>query len=607
MATRADLPLGPKARACYDFSMQGHHWPVLCVLLAGLVTGGCGGGRDLTSAAASQRRAVAAAPARAPTPPDPTAEVDQALANQRIDVYDPATNRLKIPLVQVGPQFYRDVEITVGQILGVGTATNTSGVFDGYDAASNRLTIPVVRLGNDLYYNALITVGPILSVGGAIDSISVPTDLSQVRYPESYSQRTAQAAQINRDPCRLDIDHVTFPATWLGRYPLPPVQGAPLAPGVERGLTLKDIGLQPGNPAFIGHGAPGAPQGCSGDLHAALDRTIARLRQLGATFFSVTQWRWATERADGSWVFPPSDQTFGALTDADMAYLVQAAHAAGLKVRASNQIQALIPYGSTQPTWVDRTTANLQKWFPAWQAYMAERAGTYQAMGLDIWELGCNACMFNDWGDRSPEQMSLFASEYAKTLDTVRAKFTGQLMMAMAPWLHQTPSVASRIDVFQIGAGAYASFPPDLSDNLSVARYKTLIANGNAFQGAIDLYEPFGKTILFTFGIQSRSDAFTSPGYMEETACTPGLEGFATMAGACVERITQTDFSLQAIAVEASLEMIASARITRSKVMVEVMDYWETDSLMPFTAFPNIAVSVRNKPAEGILKAWFAK
>jgi hypothetical protein len=38
-----------------------------------------------------------------------------------------------------------------------------------------------------------------------------------------------------------------------------------------------------------------------------------------------------------------------------------------------------------------------------------------------------------------------------------------------------------------------------------------------------------------------------------------------------------------------------------------VMDYWETDSLMPFTAFPNIATSFRNKPAEGIVKAWFAR
>ncbi len=67
-----------------------------------------------------------------------------------------------------------------------------------------------------------------------------------IRYPDSYRTPTTGAAQINLDPCKQEIDHVSFPATWLGRRSLPAIQGAPLKPEWLRGMNLKDIGLQPG-------------------------------------------------------------------------------------------------------------------------------------------------------------------------------------------------------------------------------------------------------------------------------------------------------------------------------------------------------------------------
>jgi len=41
------------------------------------------------------------------------------------------------------------------------------------------------------------------------------------------------------------------------------------------------------------------------------------------------------------------------------------------------------------------------------------------------------------------------------------------------------------------------------------------------------------------------------------------------------------------------LELLLSA--------VEAKDYWMVDQLVPSTTFPNLAVSPRNKPAEGVL------
>jgi hypothetical protein len=556
--------------------------------------------------AMSPIRAVAALCAAASTlaPCGAGATASGALDAQIIDDYDPGTGILSIPLVQAGTAFYRDVQVTLDRILSIGTASNTSGVFDRYDFATGQLTIPVVRVGDRAYFNVVITPKTILGVGGQVQSYSVPTDLAKVSYPSSYQTPTTSEAQINTDPCKLDIDYVTYPGSWLGRYPLPAIQDAPLKSDIQRGVMLKDVGLQPGNPAFILPSAPGAPAGCTGDLHAALDRTVARLKALGSDFLSVTQWHWASNREDGSWYFTAAEDTFGSLTDADLGYLVQKAHAAGLKVLMRNQIQGFFDRNNPNVFYLPPATMdNFQKWFGAWQDYIAERSVYFQSIGLDIWELGCGVCMYWDTGDGSAEASALFASEYAKALATMKKTFTGKTLMGTPPWFRES-SIASQVDIIQVGVGAYNP-SADLTDRLTVAYYKSQIFD--FAQGSINYFDSLGKTVLLTYWAQSRGDFFTLPGYMEETACTPGLGSFENPRDACIERSTTTDFSLQAIVHEASLEAINSLTPQKSKLMVEIFDYWETDSLAPYTAFPNIATSIRNKPAEGIVKAWFAR
>jgi hypothetical protein len=534
------------------------------------------------------------------------AGADGSVLTQNIDSYDPATRILTIPLVQVGERFYRDVQITVGTILSVGVAKGPSGVFDSYDSATGRLTIPVVRIGSTLYTNALITVGAILSVGGPVDSFSVPTDLSQVSYPASYQTPAASPADINTDPCNLNLSKVNYPATWLGRYPLPAITGAPLKTGIQRGAMLKDIGLQPGNPAFILQRAPGAPAGCTGDLHAALDRTIARLKALGSDFVDLTQWHWASNREDGSWYFTSAEATYGSMTDADLSYFVQKAHSAGLKVLMRNQIQGYFDRANPSAYFVPPPTlANLQKWFGAWRPYVAERAAYFQSIGVDVWELGCGACMYHDSGDGSAEAKALFASEYENSLAVRGGLYAGKSLLADSPLLYDPPpgtALGTKVDIIQIGANIYNP-PVNLTEKLSVPYYKSGL---NDVQGSINLYDRYGKAILLVYYAQSRGDFFSLPGYMEETACT-AMGSLTASPDTCIERATTTDFSLQAIVHEATLEAINSFTTNKSTLMVEVQDYWQTDSLMPFTAFPNIATSFRNKPAEGIVKAWFAR
>ena len=551
---------------------------------------------------ASRTAQPAVAPARVRALAAPPSSSLQA---QFIDDYDLATGVLTIPLVLVDTVFYRDVRTTLQRIDSIGRASGPSGVFDRYEPEPNRLTVPVARAGGQAYYNAVVTPGTVLGHGGTVASVSVPTDLAAVRYPDSYRTPTTSAEQINLDPCRLDLSHVSFPATWLGPRPLPAIQGAPLKPEWLRGMNLKDIGLQPGNPAFILTGSPGAPDGCSGDLPTALERTMRRLKQLGSDYVSVTQWRWATNRADGSWTFTRADDTFGALSDAGMRSLVQIARAAGLKVLVRNQIQGYFDQADPNRRFVPPLNAdNLGKFFNAYQAYIAEQAPVYQALGIDIWELGCGTCMYFDaaYGDASLDP--IYARAYKQALDTMRQHFTGQVLMGTPGWLLDDTALASRIDIFQ--TGIWFNAPADLEANLSVARLKGL-TQAAGVQAGIDLFDRFGKRILLVVNAQSRANYFSQPGYMEETVCTSGFNELDPSRDACIQRTTEPDFGLQAIVHQAYFEFIASLKTTRSTLGVEVWDYWQTDSLMPFTAFPNIATSIRNKPAEGVVKAWFAR
>lgn len=577
--------------------------------------GACGGGRE--AEVAPSRLAPQAArtftPASLPAAGSgtqaaskPQAQTADPLAQQIIDVYDAPNNVLSIPLVQVGTRFYRDVQVTLASLVSVGVAKNTSGVFDRYDVATNQLTIPVLRIESTLYYNVVVTVGSLISYAGMEDSYSVPVDLAQVSYPASYRTITTSAADINNDPCNLDLSKVTYPASWLGQFPLPPIAGAPLKPAIKRSVTLKDVGLQPGNPAFIMN-APGAPAGCTGDLQTALGKTMSRLHSLGADYVNVTQWHWASSNPDGSWFFTPAEQTYGSITDADLAGLVQKAHAEGLKVVVRNQIQGFFPAGHPEQMSVPANTPeNHAKWFPAYQAYMAERAGYFQSIGVDVWELGCAVCLFGDSGDGSQASVDLFAAQYAQALDRVKATFTGQILMSLTSWLPNKPDLAARIDIFEIGLYGPPGSLASLDANFTLQAYRDALAHFWG-QSAINLLDGFGKTIMITYGIQSRRSMLTLPGYMEETACTAALFGFDAGQGACIQREQLTDFSMQAIVHQATLEYINQLSSTKSTLMVNVLDYWITDSLMPFTAFPNIAFSIRNKPAEGIVKAWFAR
>ena len=78
------------------------------------------------------------------------------------DAYDGVF--LTIPKVAIANTLYRNVKITVGQVLAVHGGTPTKD-YDTYIPATNVLSIPTVVVGSSTYTNVQITVGQVMAVG----------------------------------------------------------------------------------------------------------------------------------------------------------------------------------------------------------------------------------------------------------------------------------------------------------------------------------------------------------------------------------------------------------------------------------------------------------
>jgi len=425
---------------------------------------------------------------------------------------------------------------------------------------------------------------------------SVTTDLNQITYPNSYQKPTLDTSDVNADICNLDVGVVTFSRDWLGSYPLPEIKGAPLQSKISRGATIRDIMLDD-NPSFI--------VGCQGNLKKEFVRILERFTVLGVEVVYIPQWHWMSKKDDESWYVVPAENTFGPLSDTNLQYFADLATARGMQLVMLNQIQGFVDDFESPAYVPEYTVENLAKWFEANQDFVAERSVFFESIGVDIWEVGCSVCLFAPYKARNQDEMDLYAQEYEKNIDTIKKNFSGKILIYDNLDIKQYPSLLGKIDVLATSLNV-STYSTTEMDDLSVDNVKAKFLDSNLYQ--IDQLQSIGKPILFSLGMQSRGNALTEPGYLEETGCTSefGSLDAGNEKDICLQKEVNTDFSIQAIFMEAAMEFLNEQNFTKNPIVM-VNDYWVTDSIIPTNVFPNISLSFRNKPAEGIVKAWFAR
>ena len=79
----------------------------------------------------------------------------------------------------------------------------------------------------------------------------------------------------------------------------------------------------------------------------------------------------------------------------------------------------------------------------------------------------------------------------------------------------------------------------------------------------------------------------------------------------CIQRSILSNFHKQANAIQGIFEALISQLYFTNNYTIVIDGYWFTDDLTPnndiSTGFPNLSRSIRNKPAENIVKNWYSK
>ena len=91
-----------------------------------------------------------------------------SLTAYAVDTY--TNGQLSIPSVQVGPNTYTNVVVTLGTIVSIGTGT-PNGFIDTYNLTTGQLSIPSVIVGSTTYSNVVITIGSVVTTGAFYNTI----------------------------------------------------------------------------------------------------------------------------------------------------------------------------------------------------------------------------------------------------------------------------------------------------------------------------------------------------------------------------------------------------------------------------------------------------
>ena len=494
--------------------------------------------------------------------------------------------------------YFENVGVTISGVDVIGGG-NPEASIAGYYDQTNQIHLPEVIYKDESYFNIIATLSGVVSTGLVQDIFDSPafvytTDISEINYPESYT-KAGQPEYKFKEACDLNITNTLIPKLWLNEERLPTVNGAPFSSNIKAGIGIKDIML-PKNPAFILSGNPNYPLGCDNSisLKSEMLKTITRLKNLNVEYVYLPQWHWIEVLKDDSWRIMEADRAFGPVTNDDLEFWITNAKANGMKTIMFHQIQGWIDSPEEAAYSIPYSEDNYEKWLRTYKEFVVSQINYFDRIGVDIISASCSGCVY---GSATADVREL--TVWKEIIDEVRAKSSMQISVDFfGDTFESMPEIVNSIDYlvpnFWINSDGLDG------KLLSKNEIKELIR----FDSVNKALE-YSKTIIFGIaGYQSRDNLFRNPGYVEETVCTSKMNTFITSSSFCIQNQTMPDFSLQAVIHAAFYERINDLMRsnTDKEAIVMPLDYYITDNLLPYTAFPSIGDSIRNKPAEGIFK-----
>lgn len=418
--------------------------------------------------------------------------------------------------------------------------------------------------------------------------IQIPTEISEVKYPEDFQKSRATTVTVTNPACDYAPKVTYFPAQSMGDWTLPPIQVTPIPNKVMRVAALLDV-WKPLNPTYV--------PGCFADIRDVIRRTLDRLAALHVDTVIVSPWSAFDGRNDVWHVLDSNDLSLdSSMNDEGLIWATAEIKKRGMKVFWFNQIQ--IARKTDQQNYLS-TEANpllVNKCYDALESYLLERSKLLESLGVD-------GIVFGSWYWANFEGILESASFVQRTntlLEIIKRNFSGKVVYDASELVATTELLNSKIDYYHYSPQAF--FSPSTIGTLSVANLKEQYLKSINQSRAILSKKP-------TFMMQtapSRYDQFWT-GYVELSSCTAGfgIDGGPESTTACIQRDRQTDFAIQALIHEATLEAMFSQNVT--EVGAVAFPYGFDENLTNLSYFPSLSPSIRNKPAESVIYQWYKR
>ncbi len=401
---------------------------------------------------------------------------------------------------------------------------------------------------------------------------------------------TNSAAQ---DPCVITphrYGDIQVPTLYAGSYTIPIVTNK-LPSKIARGMDLKDLDAWWSKPSIVL---------CADKLTYLRNvyvEDLNRLQQLGVERVTVYNYGDWDNVANTPMIISKNNY---AIPDDTLKIIVDEAKKRGIKVYLVWQGS----YGDKLNGYINQeliTPAQLNQLMDSHKANIVAQATYAQSIGI----AGIDAELqnFNPNVLKTNSVLSeLYVTKTAEAIDLIRTVYSGQIFYGAQYSPVIDGRIISKVDeyVYLMWLGYYPA-----GQVFTTAGEVSLITNQiTAEKARIDAAMngvTFNKPVVWDIYAQSTAE-FYNGGYFEDSYCT----------GACP--VVTTDFSKQAVAIDAAMQVISIQQLFTT-ASVTVSNYWNRDEIVPTqvgdvytnTSLPNISSSIRNKPAELIVKNWYLK
>lgn len=274
-------------------------------------------------------------------------------------------------------------------------------------------------------------------------------------------------------------------------------------------------------------------------------------------------------------------------------YIVNEAKKRNIKVFLSLQFTSVDSKDKSLPYGSDISAALLTKMLASHKKTITEYTTYGETIGLSGVSLDWNSFHIPNMHEHS----ELWATSMVSTANAIRSNFSGTITYGQIGWPFYDKRIYDAVDELHIGLSQVAEDGLTATENanISVPLLK------EKYSALIKLYAQYlnnpTKPVIFEVATQSRNDYFLN-GWTEDGFCVNN----------CIQNSYVTDFSIQAIGIEAQLQAIAAQTSFVTKSVNFHSSYWLTDTLTPGPeGFPNLSQSIRGKPAEILVKYWFGR